>query len=133
MSQENVELTRELVRAWNRRDVAGFVSRLAPDIEMLPTGGVAVHTPMFCGRDEVAAWFTESLEIFDVLKLSESEIRDDSNATVWLGRLRQRAAVSGVDLDLAWAMHGVWAKGKAARINTFRSWPEALKAVGLEE
>jgi hypothetical protein len=71
--------------------------------------------------------------MWDVLELSESEIRGVSDFTVWLGRLRVRAAASGVELDQEWAMHGLWENHKMVRLTTFRSWREALKAVGLEE
>jgi ketosteroid isomerase-like protein len=133
VSQENLELSRKAVEAWNRRDVTSFVSYLDPQVEMLPTGGVAVHTPVFRGRDEVAAWFSETLELWDVLELTESETRDLRDSTLWLGRFRVRAAASGVELDQEWAMHGVWAGGKVVRLNTFRSWIDALQGVGVEE
>jgi ketosteroid isomerase-like protein len=133
VSLGNVELSRKAVDAWNRRDVRGFVSYLDPNVEMLPTGGVAVHTPVFHGRDEVTAWFTETLEQWDVLELTESETRDLRDSTLWLGRFRVRAAASGVELDQEWAMHGVWAGGKMVRLNTFRSWIDALQALGLEK
>jgi hypothetical protein len=71
---------------------------------------------------------------YGTTSLSEREIRDVSNSTVvWLGRFRIRAAASGVELDQEWAMHGLWANHKVVQLNTFRSWIDALKAVGLEE
>src|SRR4028118_408129 len=36
MSQENLELVRWLIDAFNKRDVEGFVSRCHPDLEWVP-------------------------------------------------------------------------------------------------
>jgi hypothetical protein len=64
---------------------------------------------------------------------ARSEVRDVGDSVVWLGHATVRGRVSQVELDEAWAIHGLFADRKLTRCQTFLSWAEALTAVGLEE
>jgi hypothetical protein len=43
MSQENLEIVRKGIEAWNQRDADPWLSYAAPDIEWAPAGPAAVE------------------------------------------------------------------------------------------
>ena len=50
MSEENVEAARQLVEAFNRRDLAGMTDGFNPEIEWMPVGPAAVERSVYRGR-----------------------------------------------------------------------------------
>jgi ketosteroid isomerase-like protein len=133
VSQENVELLRKGVAAWNQRDAELWLSYAAPEIEWLPAGPAAVDRTVYRGYDECARGFAAVWETWTVFEFHESQVRDLGDSALWLGRVRMHGSASGVELDQEFAAHGVLSDGKFTRVQAFLSWDDALKAVGLEE
>jgi ketosteroid isomerase-like protein len=133
MSQENVEVMRHAVEAWNAHDRDAWLSYLALDVEWIPAGPAAVERASYRGRGEVARWYDAMWTRWALFDCSESEVRDAGDSVVWLGHATIRGRASQVELDQAWAIHGLFAERKIVRCQTFLRWAEALKAVGLEE
>ena len=62
MSQENVELARQVFRAVNQRDLDGYLKLMDPAVEALPRqasmqGGCLGHTG-------IRHWWTDLLDVF---------------------------------------------------------------------
>ena len=133
MSHENVELTEQLILAFNRRDLAAMTERFDPEIEWSPGGPAAVERAVYRGRDEVSEGFAATWETWELFHLEQHEVRDLGDATLWLGRSHLRGGASQVELDQEFAVHLLIDGGKIARIQGFSEWREALEAAGLEE
>jgi ketosteroid isomerase-like protein len=134
MSEENVELARQVVRAFNRRDLAAMSQRFDPEIEWQPGGPAAIERAVYRGRDEVSTGFAAAWETWEVFLLRESEVRDLGDSLVWLGRARLRGGdASHVEFDQEFAIHFLVQGEKIVRIRGFREWQEALEAAGLSE
>lgn len=133
MSQENVEVVRRAVDAWNQRDPDLWRSYATPDIEWTPAGPAAVEGTIYRGYDEVVAGLESVWQTWDEVFFEESEVRDLAEATLWLGRLKLRGASSQVALDQEFAVSFVLRGGKLARIQAFLSQRDALEAVGLAD
>ena len=133
MSQENVDLLRRGIEAWNRRELDVWLDLGTPDVEWMPAGPAAVERTVYRGYDEVREGIEAVYETWEVFEFQEGEVRDLGEATLWLGRVRMRGNASGVELDQEFAIHGVARDGRMALIHSFLSWHEALKAVGLED
>jgi ketosteroid isomerase-like protein len=134
MSQENVELVRQFVQSFNRRDLAAMSEKFDPAIEWRPGGPAAVERAVYRGRDEVASGFAATWETWEVFTLGESEVRDLGDSLVWLGRARLRGGdASHVELDQEFAVHFLMQGEKIVRFRGFREWQEALEAAGLSE
>jgi ketosteroid isomerase-like protein len=131
MSQENVEIVRKGIAAWNQRDAELWLSYAAPEIEWLPAGPAAVERAVYRGYDEVARGYAAVWETWDVFEFHESEVRDLGDSVLWLGRVKMRGSASQVELDQEFAAHSLLRNGKVTRTLTFLSWQEALEAVGL--
>ena len=133
MSQENVELLRRGVEAWNRRELDVWLHLGTPDVEWTPAGPAAVEQTVYRGYDEVRDGIEAVFETWEVFEFQESEVQDLGEATLWLGRVRMRGNASGVELDQEFAIYSVARDGRMALIHSFLSWQDALKGVGLAE
>ena len=134
MSKENVELVRQFVQAFNRRDLATMTRSLDAEVEWTPGGPAAVERAVYRGRGEVSDGFAATWETWELFHLDESQVRDLGDSLVWLGRARLRGSdVSHVELDQEFAVHFLVRGDKIIRFRGFRQWREALEAAGLSE
>ena len=133
MSEENVEAGRQLIEAFNRRDLAAMTETFNPEIEWMPVGPAAVERSVYRGRDEVAGGFAATWETWEVFHLEEHEVRDLGDSILWLGRAQLTGGASHAELDQEFAVRLLIDVGKFVRIEGFRTWRKALEAAGLSE
>jgi hypothetical protein len=132
MSEENVEIVRNGIAAWNRRDAQLWLTYAAPEIEWVPAGPAAVEQATYSGYDEVARGLAAVWETWEVFAFAEGEVRDLGDSVLWLGHVKMRGGTSHVELDQEFALHSLLGDGKFIRVQAFLSWREALEAAGLE-
>jgi ketosteroid isomerase-like protein len=135
MSEENVEVVRKAIEAFNRRDVEGVVADVSPDVEwedsMFWSGTVRTYR----GKEGLREWMNQVLEPWESLHVELEEITEAPNDRVFYGLyLTGRGKGSGIDPpgERAWTV--VWfANGKVTRRKAFLERDEALEAAGLRE
>jgi hypothetical protein len=59
MSQENVELVRRAVDAFNRRDLDAFVALTDDDVEVIPRSAALEGRDHYHGHDGVRRWLKD--------------------------------------------------------------------------
>jgi ketosteroid isomerase-like protein len=128
-----VELVRNGIAAWNRRDAALWLTYAAPQIEWVPAGPAAVESAVYNGYDEVSRGLAAVWDTWEVFEFVESEVRALGDSVLWLGHVTMRGGTSHVELDQEFALHSLLSDGKFIRIQAFLSWREALDALGLAE
>jgi ketosteroid isomerase-like protein len=133
MSQENVEIMKKVLEAWNLHDADLWLSYAAAEIEWMPAGPAAVDGAVYRGREDVASGIAAVWETWDVFDFHDGELRDLGNSVLWLGRVQMRGNASGVELNQEFAIHGVIRDGELIKLHTFRTRREALQAAGLAE
>jgi ketosteroid isomerase-like protein len=133
VSRENLEVVRQLVDAFNRRDLAAMTELFDPEIEWMPGGPAAVERSVYRGHDEVADGFTASWEAWRVFRLDEHQVRDLGDSVLWLGRTQMKGGASQVELDQEFAVHFSIDSCKVVRMHGFPTWQAALEAAGLSE
>jgi len=133
MSHENVDIVREGIEAWNRRDAERWLSYAAPGIEWIAAGPAAVERPVYRGYAEAASGFESVWQTWEEFRFEESEVRDLDGSVLCLGRVKMKGAASHVELDQEFALHFVLSDGKFVTVQAFLAWHEALAHVGLEE
>jgi ketosteroid isomerase-like protein len=133
MSQENVKVVRQIVDAFNRRDLADTTRHFDPEIEWTPGGPAAVERSVYRGLREVSQALAAGWEAWELFELEEREIRDLSDSALWLGRAQLRGGTSQVEVDQEFAVHFLLAEGRVTRMHGYVSWREAFEAVGLSE
>ena len=133
MSQENVEVVRQLVQAFNQRDLAAMTHWFAPEVEWEPGGPAAVERGLYRGRDEVSSGFASTWETWEVFQVEESEVHDLGDSVVAGERPMRGGDANHLEFDQPFAIDFLLRGGKVARFRGFLSWQEALEAAGLRE
>lgn len=132
MSQENVEIVRRLIDAFNRRDVDGFADITTPDFEWI-TSMAAVEGEVFLGRAGIDTYFGRMKEAWEEFLALADDYRDLGDRVLFEGRLQGRGLGSGVpvttQVDILYDLRG----GEISKMHSFLDHDEALRAAGLEE
>jgi ketosteroid isomerase-like protein len=131
MSQENVEIVRQMLDAFHRGDAEaalGFMdSDVVADFPIRPDSGIAR------GRGEVSAMVTDWVATFDEFRESTDEIRDLDDRVLVIATQRGRGKGSGVEVEQQYAWLYEFSDDRITRITAYKSAAEALEAAGLSE
>jgi ketosteroid isomerase-like protein len=130
MSEANVELARNAVAAFNRRDVGALVELTTDDFEWVTWTGTVAPT-VYRGADGLATYFRDA-DIWQVLNLEVDEYRDFGDRVFVVGTFHQRGGGSGAEVHEPYYSAFYLSEGKLARVLTFRTEAEALEAAGLQ-
>ncbi len=79
MSQESVDVARQLIQAFNRRDLEAMTERFDSEIEWTPGGPAAVERAVYRGREEVSDGFVATWETWELFHLEEHELLIDGS------------------------------------------------------
>ncbi len=133
MSQENLEIPRRLIDAYNRGDIPSFLELLDPDVEWIPITS-ALEGRVYRGRESVRRWIEDLARDWEYFEPCYEEYRDLGDRVLIFGRWRARGRASGVVLEnqpAAWLYE--IKDGKAVWMRTFTDRAEALKAAGVKK
>ena len=133
MSQENVETSRRLNEAFNRRDLGAYLALNDHEVEFTPYEVWVQGGEPYRGHAGVRSWWDESFAVFPDLRAEVSEIRDLGDRTFVHGRLRGQGAGSGAPIERTMWLAIEWRERMEVWWCAFGSEAEALKAVGLSE
>lgn len=132
MSQENVEIVKRALDAFNRGDADAFAELTTPDLEW-KTGLGAVEGEIFRGREGVETYFGRLGSAWDEFRFLADEFRDLADVVLVLGHLEGRGRHGGV--PVVSPVGAVWdlRDGKIWRLRAYLDQSEALGAAGLAE
>jgi ketosteroid isomerase-like protein len=132
MSQENVEIVRDLVEAFGRGDVPSSLASLDPYVvlDSSRVGGPDVSY----GHEEVARAVGRFMAAFDDYVYEVERLTDLGSGVILAASTETgRGRSSGVPVRRSFAFLYTVIDGKIARITVFPSEEQALEAVGLSE
>jgi ketosteroid isomerase-like protein len=132
MSQENVEVVRAAMEAFNRRDGEGFGAFLARDAEIVPVRA-ALEGTAYRGPDAAAQYCAAVDESWETLRWEVEEFRDGVGWVLVLGRIRGRGRDSGAEIDARAGWVALFRAGLVTNFHTYADRADALHAVGLRE
>ena len=132
MSQENVEIVRRGIDAWNRGDLDEWLAGFAPEAELHTTGRFA-DRGVYRGRAGLKRYWAEIREDVEELSTSISEIRavGDKVLVTTTGRGRGKRSKVPVEQPIWFVM--TLRDGLVVRIETYVDPEPALEAAGLRE
>jgi len=132
MSQENVELYRRGIDAFNRRDLKAFLALADPDVVGV-SRVLAIEGGTYHGHDGARDWWNNLLEVFPDFTIEVVSVRDAGQLT--LSELRNRVHGEGSAAPLEESVWQVseWRDGQVLRWQMYASEHDALEAAGLEE
>lgn len=134
MSQENVGLVRAAWEAWERGDMEALFAFYDPAVVWDQTRYGDAISGVFDGHDGIKQFFREWLAPFESYYAHAEDFIDAGQAVVVRVRQGGRGKQSGavVEMPPYWQVYRI-RDGRAVRIEVYRSYAEALEAVGLLE
>jgi ketosteroid isomerase-like protein len=132
MSQENVELVRRAIEAWNRGDLDAILATLHPDLEYVTTGVFPDLDPVYHGHDGFRRFWQDFREIWESLSIEIHELRDCGERVLLLMTFNGRGR-DGVEVRRQVASVVAFRDGLDVRHENYGDWTTALEAVGLSE
>jgi ketosteroid isomerase-like protein len=131
MSEENVELARRSVDAFNRRDLDALLALMHDEVEGAPP--LASIEGHYHGHAGIRRWWESLFTGLPDFTIEVVEVRDLGDLTVAVLRNRAQGAVSQAPVEQRLWLVGEWRDGKVIWWQSFRSEAEALEAAGLRE
>jgi ketosteroid isomerase-like protein len=133
MSQENVEIAKRGVEAFNRRDLDAFAATVTDDYEWVGAFLGSVEGGSYRGREGIARYFSEAEQTWEELSVTGEEFRDLGDRVLVLGRMQGRGRSSGVEVNAAYTMIVEFRAGRVSRTRAYLDHAEALRAAGLAQ
>jgi ketosteroid isomerase-like protein len=136
MSQENVEIVRRAVEAWNTDDLDAFLSVLDDDVEWHPAiqPGLEGGATTYRGHDGAREiWSQDRGEAWERLTNRNQELRDLGESVLALGHMDLTARATGIEFSQELGEVFDCRAGKIVRIRDFLTHAEAIAAAGLQE
>ena len=136
MSEENVEIVRRMVEAWNADDLDAFLAELDPDVEWHASIEPALEGrgTTFRGHDGARkAWDDYRGGAWERATIRVQEIRDLGESVLGLGHFDLTARTTGIEFQQEVGQLLTFRDGKLATTHDYLSHREALEAAGLSE
>jgi ketosteroid isomerase-like protein len=133
MPEENVELIRRAVKAFNDRDLAALDDLVTEDFEFVPYMATLIETTTYRGREGLRKYQEDADAAWESIQAHVDEVRDLGDRVVLFGEIRAHGRSSGLDVQvpLAWVVD--FHEGKLRRNRSYSDKREALEAAGLSE
>ena len=136
MSEENVEVVRQVYDSLARRDKQAVLALYDPAVEWVISDPPMRHmfaAGVYRGRDGLREFFREWYEAWEDMGHTVEELIDGGNDVVTVVTDRARGELSGAKVArthaAVWTVRG----GKVVRVVWFPTRAEALAAAGLSE
>jgi ketosteroid isomerase-like protein len=132
MSQENVDVVRRFLDAFNARDVEVLVRLSAEDCEWVPFRA-QLEGIVYRGHEGVRQFLSDMNEDWETFRIDPLEFRDRHQRVAVIGRVKARSAGSSMEIEsIAGFVHEV-EQGRVRRITSHSDVEAALDAVGVRE
>jgi ketosteroid isomerase-like protein len=134
MSEENVEVIKGCMRAWNRGDRDGWLAPTHPDVvwsSAIQREVEGAHR-VYRGRAEVGLFWDEWHALWDI-HIDLSEVRDLGDSVLALATFSAKGKASGAEIEQRIGYVFEFEDGLIKRGSSYRSEEQALEAAGLSE
>jgi len=132
VSEQNVQIIREFLEAFNRRDNAAVLEAIDPDVEWHPPPDIP-NAPIANGRDALTAQWRDWLGAWEEYRFVADEIVEGrGDAVLVIGKESARGKGSGIEVASrrVTAVYELRA-GRIVRFKAYLDRAEALQAAGL--
>jgi ketosteroid isomerase-like protein len=135
MSQENVEIIRRLLDAWNRQDIEGILAVTDPEVEYV-NAPTAVEPGTRRGHDEVVTVMRKQWEILSGGLQEIDRFHDRGEEIITEGHISRTMPGSDARISNPVLISWKFRDGKLIRFEALGAGPDfrdALEAAGLSE
>jgi ketosteroid isomerase-like protein len=132
MSNENVEIVRRALDAFNREDFDTALRDAAPDMTLDWSHSRGPNAGIYVGRDAIRRFWTDMIEPFEQTRFVPEEFipRGEHVVVAITARTRGRG---GIEVEAKTATVVTFHDGRVVRWTMYQDKAEALRALGLEE
>jgi ketosteroid isomerase-like protein len=130
MSQENVEIVRQSLEAYGRRDIGALREINHPDLELDWSASRGWQARVFRGFEDALGFMTEYFEVFDEIVFDTVDFIETGEFVVVANVARQRGR-DGIEVFARSALVFTVRDGRISRICLYQETEQALEAVGL--
>jgi ketosteroid isomerase-like protein len=127
-----VEITRQALDAYTRRDVEALRGAADPDIELDWSGSLSWLAGIYRGLDETLHFYEGYFEAFESIVIEADRFIDAGESVVVPNVARQRGR-DGIEVSARSTFVFTIRNRKITRICLYQETEQALKAVGLAE
>src|SRR6185295_7827636 len=132
MSQENVEVVRRSVEAWNQRDLTTLLALWRSDAEMDGSRARGPLKGVYRGHSELEAFWDEFWSTFDDVQLQTYGWAEAGSEVVYSNTSHSRGR-QGIEVIARSTFVSTVESGQITRLRMFQERAEALEAAGLGE
>jgi ketosteroid isomerase-like protein len=132
MSQENVEIVRRAIAAYNRRDFEAMQALNHPDVELDWSASRGLEAGVYQGWREVMRFYQNFLGTFQAVVIEPDRFIESGDLVVVPNSAQIRGR-DGIDTVARSAFVFEVRSGRLARICLYQETREALEAAGLSE
>jgi ketosteroid isomerase-like protein len=134
MSQENVEIVRACIEAFQSGNIEMALDALDPEIEWHATVGGIDEGRIYRGREEVVEGFVDYFAVWERMEMRADKFIDagGENVVVFhheVAKGRESGVVVETDTGTVQTVRG----GKIVRVRSYMDRNQALEAAGLRE
>ena len=135
MSQENVEMIRAAMDAWNRGDWDETLKDAAPDFEVDNSSSAGEWRGIHRGTDQAKRMWEAFLEPWESVHIEVSEFIEADEGVVVTRQKAHFVGRDGIELPGPTRSGWLWTirDGKLAHLVVYNDLDEALEAAGLRE
>ena len=133
MSEQNGEVVRSAVAAFNERDLPSLETIFSDDLVLQVIGGLSDMTgSVFRGKGAAMGWIRDLLETISG-SLAIETLRPVGDRLLLIGTLHTSGTASGA--EASWQIGQVYSfrDGRITALDSYYTADEALKAVGCKE
>ena len=123
MGRDNVDVVREVFRAFDERDYAASLEHFDPDVEWCPMEGT------YTGLDGLAASIVEWLEPWEEHRIEVERVADHGGPVLAEIRLTARGGQSGMEVDQRFFQVYRLRDGRIIRMDEFVDRADALASI----
>jgi ketosteroid isomerase-like protein len=133
MSQENVEIVREVFKDFNSEDIGRIVAAVHPELEVVIPPEVSAEPDTYLGPEGIRRYFQSFQDVMDEIRFEPEQLWDAGDSVVVSLRVTAKGRQTAIPVEQRSA--GVWSirDGQIIRVRSYASLAEALQAVGLRD
>ena len=123
MSEDNVEVVRRAISAYNRRDFDALRAVNAPDIELDWTESIGLDAGVYRGQDDVFTFFRQYFEAFPSIEIEPDRFIERGDAVV-VATSAQLVGRDGIETSARSFMVFRVENGHVTRLSVHQTMPE---------
>ena len=133
MSQQNVEIVRQIFEAFNSEDIEPVLALTHTDFELEVPPALSAEPDIYRGHDGMRRYWESFQDAMDEIRLQPERLCDAGEEVVVAMRVTAKGRRTAIAVEQRTV--GVWTicAGKVIRVRAYASLSEALEAAGSVE